>query len=452
MPGRIADQYLCYHIQIHPQCGACHDTFQADERIVALVCHRNDQIETHYAHKYTSNGYCEQGSTRGVIFCTIPACKHCLANTESATIHADCLALFSRHCVAGDKLHRLWAASTAMAPWRHCVPLVLPYEGQLGDLRCVSKVLEMPKLNCLPVELAEMIATHVGPHIIWRYRTVIERATSLSSAHPNETPKTVFLGDLLGWSRQSEAHTYDQAPSAAYIRLTIDSCGIKQIDRISAPEPLPKSKPTPFHLYITEDATTLALVQARFEFGYCRLVVPETTCLTICNVSISPGLYASTSTFAKRPFTLHTSLRPECVQQCRRPCFIDTRACFGITFFLVRNAIVAAHPHTQSAPTAVGTFRCLSPLQQSKTCWIYLPLPRGEEIVEYGTRCLENDENLYPFPCLLVSDHRWLFTNSPTNKEDSYEVARPCGDWSVQERSFRNPHVLYTTSPSPCPR
>jgi hypothetical protein len=80
---------------------------------------------------------------------------------------------------------------------------------------------------------------------------------------------------------------------------------------------------------------------------------------------------------------------------------VDLRGATGLTFFFAFEKVYAIHAHTLSMPYAKSTFDRLPRIVVS---WIYLPIPRGEEIVALGLRLGRRDGRLLTQRvCFLVT-------------------------------------------------
>lgn len=103
------------------------------------------------------------------------------------------------------------------------------------------------------------------------------------------------------------------------------------------------------------------------------------------------------------PVKLQASLGLPKSHEYARFSVINTRLCFGITFFLVQDSVVATHAHTKRERDARRVFENLPPWQQAAASFTYVPLPAKEEVLEYGLR-YSLDENGDPQgrPMILV--------------------------------------------------
>lgn len=203
----------------------------------------------------------------------MPDCKKCLDGFESATIHADCLSLFSSRCTAKDKYRRLWAASLAMTAWQAGSSLLLPPQRVLDrEISFVDDALGTNMLTKLPPEIACMVLDLLGPYATRRYSVTAEQAAKLSLKQT--LSQTLKLPNIQNWERDGSdlpLICHDSPDAPPYMRICIDSNGIRQIERIPNP---------PIHhkhcnslrrdrLFIIERADLLTPVEAQFQVCSC---------------------------------------------------------------------------------------------------------------------------------------------------------------------------------------
>lgn len=105
------------------------------------------------------------------------------------------------------------------------------------------------------------------------------------------------------------------------------------------------------------------------------------------------------------PTKLYASLRLPEYHGYDRFSAIDTSHCFGITFFFYFGYIVAVHPHmnTTLGRDAQTTFDSLPLTYQDGVLWIYVPLPKSEQIKGFALRNHRiSEDNQLIGPCLAV--------------------------------------------------
>ena len=91
------------------------------------------------------------------------------------------------------------------------------------------------------------------------------------------------------------------------------------------------------------------------------------------------------------------------VPQSTRFLTIDLRGVTGLTFFFSFSKVYAVHAHTPAMPYATRTFENLSKRRQAGVAWVYLPIPKGEDIIALGVRLRQQEGRLKSQqPCFLV--------------------------------------------------
>ena len=198
--------------------------------------------------------------------CRYSFCNRCTVAPDSATIHADCFNLFRQRSLAEDGLVRLWISSAWRQPWTAVTTLRLsPRTDIARGIRLAAEVCDIPKLNSLPLELAEMIHTFSQSSTIWRYAAVLELVDTLSAADVHELV-SIPLRKISAWSR-STSPTILSNVSKPLIRLTMDSWGLKSIERLyEAPEL--SGKQADALAYIVEPESSFTNVTVDFKVHY----------------------------------------------------------------------------------------------------------------------------------------------------------------------------------------
>lgn len=289
-----------------------------------------------------------------------------------------------------------------MRPWAYSDHLCLPFQGESGDLLIISELLPRLMVKRFPRELIEMVGSFIGPSVLWRYPTVIKRAASLQLT-PAVQDWTRRLCDIQHWSRHQEPVMCDTSSTAScYTRITIDSSGIKGIDRIVAHEQKYDAKPTPYHRFIIEEADKLSEVVACLQVsepdarpdaccadrneqnGHCRLKFCQPTRITFLNYPLLPEVTCRVFSALTTPKYIRG------IQMRTQPggsghlSVIDTASCFGLILFVEYYQILAVHAHTSIAPTALETFLRITSFRGEFATWLYVALPSCEEITALG--------------------------------------------------------------------
>ncbi|OAQ95893.1 hypothetical protein LLEC1_07954, partial [Akanthomyces lecanii] len=379
---------------------------------------RDDVVKLYNAQTYTSHGYCKQGNQLDVKFCRNPSCNYCLVQPETATIHSDCFNLFSQRCKISDKYYRLWQASISIRPWPHSNHLCIPFQGEIGDLLVLSELFH-PLLKRLPLEVIDMVGSLIGPNFIWRYRTVLKRIESLEST-PAVKDCTLRLCDIKHWRRYQLPVICDTSPTAAYyVQITIDSGGIKAIDRTTAPKEEHNIRPTQYQLFIVEKAAKLCGVNAHLQAGYCRLQFYQPTWMKFSNCPLLPEVYHEVIPVLTKPKCTSAIRKATQVETYSYLSLIDTASCFGLTLFLHHHQILAVHAHTSITPTAHETFLRLTPVRRQAAIWFYVALPVGEEITALGGSAIDSKaiNGLESKSLFIQTKHQGLLQAGQCNNE-----------------------------------
>lgn len=162
-------------------------------------------------------------------------CSTCQNSDESATIHIECFKLFVRECTAPDKIHRLWLASIVMDPWLQCRDTGLPYNfHERMSSEDAARAWNIPLVARLPPDLCLVILGQTRESLFTKYIAVMSRARELSSAtSPRQPPVGMALGDIKFWARgMAWPMQMTEEVEDDIIRVTIDSSGIQQIERL----------------------------------------------------------------------------------------------------------------------------------------------------------------------------------------------------------------------------
>ncbi|EGX91536.1 hypothetical protein CCM_05694 [Cordyceps militaris CM01] len=391
MPGDMYDGSVGHHAHIHRHCGACQQAFQPDERMVSLH-HFDGRVDANDAQCVTSHGYAQTGRM-------------------------------------------------AARPWRGCSPLRLPYKSSPKYIYDTVQSWNVPSIGRLPMEILRYIIDYTAFHISWRYAVVLEQAQTLTHTEQVSPLKSRRLSDIRSWSRREAPvieSEYDD--EANLVQITLDSSGVKEISRVPASEAqVAEAKISDYELYILEKPSRLKFVTISFMYGLCRLTVPDNVNLVLWNTP--------------RPIKLQTSLNLLPEHTYTRFSALDTRLCFGVTFFFVAGYITAVHAHTRLVPNAIQTFQTFTAGMRKAALWIYIPLPPAESVLGFGLRHLQYDQNNLPTSGQKLSPSVLVDLKRQGLIEVGYKMSGRVQD-SVSRTSGR-PLLLYNvrdreTNP-PCP-
>ncbi|KAJ4150120.1 hypothetical protein LMH87_010885 [Akanthomyces muscarius] len=366
--------------------------FHQYDRMLAIT-RRGGRLQVYDAQTATARPFAKQWYKVGATFCKLHGCSTCQSSDESATVHIDCFKLFVQECTAPDKIHRLWQASVVMDPWVQCRDTGLPYNFQERmSSEDAARAWDIPLVARLPPEICLIVLGQTRDSLFTKYIAVMSRARELSqSASPSQPPVSMALGDIKYWTRgMAWPMQLEEEAEDDLIRVTIDSSGIQQIERLD-------KIGDPMHsthlrkLFVVQESYRLESVKASLFGGHCRLVVPDDVKLILWDNPM--------------PFKLYAPLRLPPDHDFARFSSIDTTSCFGLTFFFHVGHIVAVHPHLNTVwdKDARRTFESLPIMHQKAALWIYVPFPAGEEMKGYCLRSRKNKEDDQDIgPCLAL--------------------------------------------------
>ncbi|KAI1083408.1 hypothetical protein F5B20DRAFT_568601 [Whalleya microplaca] len=347
------------HLSPHPQCGVCTDLILRHERVIALI--GNDD----------STSY--RGQTRLFLF------PGQWANSpQFIPIHHECFNIFQHYIDsvdALDSLHRLWTAAAWRSPWRGARPI--HFMGDRPDtysLKALAQICQLSQLCNLPPELLSMIQGYSEHALFWRAISAHSLAARVSSGSP-EPLSTMPLCDILFWKRggKPEIRHDDPPPCVPTMRLTIDSDGISQIERISNGPSEDKSRVG--FAYIVEQEQALAQCAAQFKDGLLQLVLP-------CGQP-APRIWNTPNPPESSLCRLYII---RAYPSWPRFFAIDTGTITGITFFFSSARPFGIHPHYSSTSDAMRTY-CRFPNRRRRgIVWIYQPITKHDRVLALGVR------------------------------------------------------------------
>ncbi|KAM0258100.1 hypothetical protein ACHAQJ_004005 [Trichoderma viride] len=167
---------------------------------------------------------------------------------------------------------RLWLAARRASPWINSKPIKQFYDDVAS--RQLNVIFKLLGLKRLPVEINNMIwaCDPLSSHIIARFCSVLQLAEEMNSAP--KMPSLCPLSEVSLWTRgENHIARKDMGPELPFIRITVDSRGLKKLERIEAPKPAEflylsqtdsdVSSDMPQHFFSSFDAD--------FRFGLCRL-------------------------------------------------------------------------------------------------------------------------------------------------------------------------------------
>lgn len=202
----------------------------------------------------------------GWFLCRRPRCQQCAASPEAATTHLECFELFTRTYTRVDALERLWREASWRKPWRQAPAIVLPEVTNVtsGAVTTVAKRYGLPELLRMPPEIRQLVRDYSQSSLFWRLIAALDLATQFD-AIPLSNFSSIPLRQVAEWERgcvpiQSEA--LDHLP---IVRLTIDSRGIRKLERQPAGEPRYSSRRFDNMVFVIEDEGCFDGVVALFK-------------------------------------------------------------------------------------------------------------------------------------------------------------------------------------------
>ncbi|OAA79129.1 hypothetical protein LEL_02615 [Akanthomyces lecanii RCEF 1005] len=318
--------------------------------------------------------YCNQKPGTPWTFCQLPKCAKCTAELESVTVHRDCFQIFLQQTRAHKHItaYNLWHAAHARYPWRGFWPLpqtILDEDAVSLAMTHAAANWHMP-LDMLPNELLLLVCENLRHGVFWRHVLAKEFIRKLVAEANNSTTTMTTLSQIESWTRGS-APTRANTGAGSYFRLTIDSYGLREIERLAEfPAKSPMRSET--YAYVVDSVERLGQISASFKFGLGRLYLQK-------------GMRSLRSWDTPGPPVLPDHrFSPELQPICPRLGTIETQNSFGITFFISSGSIAAIHAHTTQAPSAYSCFQRLNPVKKKWVAWIFVPTRGGIE--KFGFR------------------------------------------------------------------
>lgn len=152
-------------------------------------------------------------------------------------MHSDCFALFTRECVLEDLLDRLWILAAWRNPWRGAPNFYLPDKTRVTMVFLESaEKLGMPKLKRLPPEIIDAIHSYSERSLFCRYVSVLSLVRELDREASRDT-LSLPLRQVLTWERGGQLARMAGSADLPIVRLTIDSRGIKEVERLPRQPP-----------------------------------------------------------------------------------------------------------------------------------------------------------------------------------------------------------------------
>ncbi|RFU24599.1 hypothetical protein B7463_g11741, partial [Scytalidium lignicola] len=287
-------------------------------------------------------------------------------------MHSDCFELFIQECILDQALDRLWIAIAWKNPWRKAPDLHLHYKTNIASssLQVAEKYCKLP-LRSLPPELVQMIQNYSESSLFWRYISAVGFSYQLSTTTSNSL-ESVPLCQLSAWQRGGRP-IVAEASAGHIIRLTIDSYGIRELEKLLESPPYNGSRFDNV-AFIIQKESCLSGVIAKFKHGLLRLELPEARAgLQIWDTPTPPDLE-------------HCTFCPANITASTRFHTINLRKTTGITFFFCHGEVYAIHAHTPTLPYAKKTLEHLSSRRQRSVIWVYIPISPSDQVAAFGVQ------------------------------------------------------------------
>ncbi|EGU78156.1 hypothetical protein FOXB_11347 [Fusarium oxysporum f. sp. conglutinans Fo5176] len=235
--------------------------------------------------------------------------------------------LAGEHCKIDNAVDRLWITIGKRNLWQRAPMLQLDRETGL-DIEIVREKAEaygIRLLKLLPAELIHMVQEYSDSATFWRYIHVLSIARELSRLQSDAAPPvtSIPLCNILSWTRGDCAAV------------------------------LSSNCPPVFHVLRLELPASL--------LGFHIWDTPKPPGIEDCDFygRVTPSMQFKTT---------------------------NLRSVTGLTFFFSFSKLYAIHAHTHARPCATKTFDRLPVKRQESVVWIYLPMPRDEEITSIAMR------------------------------------------------------------------
>ncbi|KAJ3542142.1 hypothetical protein NM208_g4253 [Fusarium decemcellulare] len=378
------------HVSLRPRCGICGSSMEITERFDLLTLVLGDGDSTAYSQRlgpYIFPGYGHRIRDKsGVSLCRKPGCSLCAVAPEASVAHFDCFEFMAQRCNIDESLDYLWIVSAWRTPWRQAPQFCLEEKVAKPDWSVFDR-LGISNMRLLPPEIVGMIRQYSATSMLWRLTTASELSRQLpagSSGHLLSIP----LCEVSAWKRGEQPVTADAAHVLSVVRLTIDSWGIREIERLPG-NPSFRIWRADDLIFAILDQRLLQGINVHFKFGFSRLELPK-TCqgLQTWDTPTPPDL--------KRcqfyPADIISSTQFRTIQLSRTS---------GITFFFCYGEIYAVHAHTRTAPYAQSTYQRMSHRRRQAVTWVYVPISKEDSITALGARMSLAESTPLRSTCLL---------------------------------------------------
>ncbi|KAL6898637.1 hypothetical protein GGI43DRAFT_428333 [Trichoderma evansii] len=436
------------HIRIHSQCGACGQLFLAGEYPVVASTRESSSsafengplcsTASIFPGLYLSYESDDQhGLGRDPIFCKAPVCS-CHDGEECTT-----------NVNGPERNHeiyrRLWLAGTRRFAWKDMIPLKFMNSTALESPppEVISEVFGFQDVF-LP-EIIYLIQSFSKSHILWRLCSVLRLVRDLELAETLETV-TYSLPKVLSWSRAEPLKlvlAQDANLAGPLIKFTVDSRGIKSIERISTvPANAGSEMPTPSSVFAIERVEKLLDAKIEFELGMCRFHAAPGSISAWSTPAIFHHIEASLAGLGQ---FIHS------VQQYDRVNSIsmDPKYCTGISSFMHNHVVLDIHAHSRQYPSIhTEKFKYMDSTYNFNykwnIVWTYMPLTAKNTVTAIRIRIHVSKENPHYFTFYTETGER-IVVGTPYNETHSLHRVYKLG--KDERRHFNLIHSVQKSGP-----
>lgn len=207
--------------------------------LLVLVETKSSRLLVHPSLPFPCTNYSAEGTVKGWALYVSDWYNPKEGVLDSVTIHTDCFNLFLSEAKFKNKMRRLFALAHWTRPWDAVSNLHLdPRTDIQKGIGIAAGAYNMPQLRSLPAEIANFIWEQSRSNILWRYASVLERIEKISNPDADRLD-LLPLPKISFWERGSRPTT-SATHLQGFVRLTIDSQGLKKIEHLETrPEPRP---------------------------------------------------------------------------------------------------------------------------------------------------------------------------------------------------------------------
>lgn len=285
------------HVRIHPECTLCGSYFDVGAPMVSckpsldvlMLLRLTNAVSKVLGDRFNATCrviesstfpiaiYCNQRNGTPWTFCQFPKCAKCAVEQESVTVHRDCFQIFLQETSNHPNVtaYNLWHATHARYPWRGFWPLPLTTLDENAASVAMAHAAanwRLP-LDLLPNELLLLICENLRDSVFWRYILVKEFVRSLIANAEDSLTTAVELSQVQSW-RRGESPKIGQSSKRSYIRLTMDSFGIYEIERLPH-MPQKSALRSETHAYVVDSARQLGRISMTFKV---RTILLNSSC------------------------------------------------------------------------------------------------------------------------------------------------------------------------------